>query len=130
MNIDRKQKLISYLYPNEKIAEFMIFDFYVELSNYLPKKICFSVDNLNSDKRNANFIKATKIVKLFLENNYVYKNKLNEFFPNISLSVLVTNIIYGYVLYLTPHINKGSGADVFRDKRCVSYSPFSIIDAI
>ncbi len=39
MNNIRKKKLIDYLYPTTEIAEFMFYDFYVELRFVLVLKI-------------------------------------------------------------------------------------------
>jgi len=128
MNETRKRKLLNYLYPREEIAEFMISDFYVELTIVLDKKICFSSSNIKNSERAKNLSIAREIVSNFLESNIEYKLKLEEFFPKTDKKVLIDNIICGYVMIISLHINKGSGADVFLDKRSVCYSKISILD--
>ena len=128
MNTARKNKLIEYLYPSTTSIDFMFSDLYVELSIILPKKICFSKDNLNKKVRDNNLELAVYLVNKFLVDNPLYKKRLSEFFPHRDYSVLVGDIIVGYILYLTPHINKGTGADVFLDKRSICFSKVSILD--
>lgn len=130
MNTERKNKLIKYLYPSTQAVDFMLDDFYIELIKILPKKVVFSKDNLNKDNRQKNLQLANKTVKDFLEGNQLYKNRLLELFLCKDYSSLINDIIIGYVLYLTPHINRGTGADVFADTRSVCYSKPSILDWI
>lgn len=124
----RKKKLINYLYYNKHVAEFMYNDLYVELNYVLPKKICFSNENFKKENRVKNFEKAIGIIKNFLKENVIYYNKLKEFYAYKDLNVLVKDILVGYIMFLTPHINKNSGADVYADKRSVCYSRVSILD--
>ena len=130
MNTARKNKLIEYLYPSTQAVDFMLDDFYIELIKILPKKVVFSKDNINKAIREKNLQNAIKTVKDFLEANHLYKNRLLELFLYEDYSSLINNIIIGYVLYLTPHINRGTGADVFDDARSVCYSKPSILDWI
>lgn len=130
MNTVRKNKLIEYLYPSTKAIDFMFDDFYIELIKILPKNIVFSKDNVNKVKREKNLQIAIKTVKDFIEDNKLYKNRLSELFLNKDYTILIGDIIIGYVLYLTPHINRGTGADVFADTRSVCYSKPSILDWI
>lgn len=128
MNTERKNKLIKYLYPSIKAVEFMFNDFYVELSRLLPKKVCFSNDNLNKSVRNTNLQLAVNTVNMFLVKNPIYRKRVLKFYPYKDYGVLIGDIIVGYVLYLTPHINKGTGADVFADKRSICFLEISILD--
>ena len=127
---DRKNRLLNYLYRDENIIDFMFNDLYFELNCVLPKKICFSNDNLNKATRGINLKKTVTIVNEFLNKNKKYYYRLLELFPCKDYDVLVGDIIVGYVLYLTPHINRGTGADVFADKRSVCYTKVSILDFI
>ena len=68
------------------------------------------------------------ICKQFLNDNNLYKARISEFFPSFKLERLIEEILWGYVAFITPHINSYSGADVFLDKRSVCYSKFSVID--
>ena len=128
MDNARKSKLINYLYQNKQVVEFMYNDFYVELIKILPKKICFSNDNLNSDIRKSNLTKATLIIKDFLSKNTIYYTKLKDIYNFKNIDAIIKDIIAGYILYLTPHINKNTGADVYADKRSVCYSKYTILD--
>lgn len=130
MNTERKNKLIKYLYPSTQAVDFMFDDFYIELIKILPKKIVFSKDNVNKVKREKNLQIAIKTVKDFIEDNKLYKNRLSELFLNKDYTILIGDILIGYVLYLTPHINKYTGADVFSDSRSICYSKTSILDWI
>lgn len=130
MNKTRKTALLNYLYPSSKCADFMLNDFYVELLPILAKEICFSTKNTNAEVRKENKLKAKNIVADFLERNPQYKNRLFELFGKSEINVMIDNVLIGYVMYLTPHINKFTGADVFNDKRSICYTKFSILDII
>lgn len=128
MERNRKEKLIKYLFYDNSVAEFMFNDFYVELCRVLPKNICFSKENIKKENRVNNLAKAKNTVKEFLKNNVVYYEKLKEIYGNKSIDCIINDVLAGYVLYLTPHVNKNSGADVYADKRSICYSRFSILD--
>ena len=130
MNKTRKQKVINYLFYNNYTIDFMFNDFYVELNFVLSRKICFSKDNIKKENRVKNLEKAKSVLKNFLESNVDYYNKLKEIYYNKSIESLLLDVLAGYVLYLTPNINKNSGADVYADKRSVCYSKTSIIDTL
>ena len=126
----RKQKLLNYLFPREEIVEFMFCDFYSELALVLDKKICFSSKNLNNETRRQNLELSKNIVIKFLQENDIYLKRLLEYYPDGNFKVLVSNIICGYTLIISSHINRGSGADVFLDKRSVFFSKNSILDLL
>lgn len=128
MNNIRKQKLIEYLYPTSQIAEFMLFDFYVELTFVLDKKICFSVENKKESVRKSNLQKAKTIVGNFIEKNLKYKNKLDKLYHRKIDNSFIEEVLWGYVLFITNNINRGTGADVFRDSRSICYNLTSILD--
>ena len=128
MNNIRKQKLIEYLYPTSQIAEFMLFDFYVELTFVLDKKICFSVENKKESVRKSNLQKAKTIVGNFIEKNLKYKNKLDKLYHRKIDNSFIEEVLWGYVLFITNNINRGTGADVFRDSRSICYNLISILD--
>ena len=130
MNSFRKRKLLDYLYPTEEILEFMYFDFYPELTLFLDRKICFSAQNNKQSIRKENLKIANSIIKNFLIKNINYYNKFIELFPNRDINIIISNILYGYVLNISSNINKGNGADIFLDKRSVCYSNTSIIDLL
>lgn len=126
----RKQKLLNYLYPREEIARFMICDFYVELALLLDKKICFSANNIKKEERQKNLKLAREIVYSFLQNNENYLKRAQDYFPTKDINSLITDILYGYLLLVSSNINRGTGADIFLDKRSICYSKTSIIDIL
>ena len=128
MNNIRKKKLIDYLYPTTEIAEFMLYDFYVELRFMLDKKVCFSVENKNESVRKSNLEKAKIIVKEFIDSNLNYKNKLEKLYLRKINDSFIDEVLWGYILFITNNINRGTGADVFRDSRSVCYNLISILD--
>ncbi len=130
MNKIRKKKLLDYLYPREDIAEFMVSDFYVELSFVLDKKACFSADNLKNEVRQKNLVLAKETVRKFLNENSCYRKKLEDYFSTKDENLIINNVLYGYLLIVSSHINRGNGADIFLDKRSICYSKFSIIDIL
>ena len=129
MNEIRKGKLLNYLYPREEIAEFMIGDFYAELSLVLDKKICFSPVNSKNAVRESNFILATDIIKDFLQKNTQYKDRVLKYYGT-NYDILIENILYGYVLIVSSHINRGKGADIFWDRRSVCYKKGLILEVL
>ena len=128
MNNIRKKKLIDYLYPTTEIAEFMLYDFYVELRFMLDKKVCFSVENKKESVRKSNLEKAKIIVKEFINSNLNYKNKLDKLYHRKIDNSFIEEVLWGYVLFITNNINRGTGADVFRDSRSICYNLTSILD--
>ena len=128
MNNIRKKKLIDYLYPTTEIAEFMLYDFYVELRFMLDKKVCFSVENKKESVRKSNLEKAKNIVKEFIDSNLNYKNKLEKLYLRKINDSFIDEVLWGYILFITNNINRGTGADVFRDSRSVCYNLISILD--
>ena len=128
MNSERKTKLINYLYPTVEIAEFMTYDFYPELTFVLDKKVCFSVENEKESVRKINFEKAKRIVSEFIDKNLKYKRRLVELYRRKVDDSFIEEMLWGYVLFITYNINRGTGADVFWDKRSVCYKELSILD--
>ena len=128
MELKRKKKLIEYLFPSVDTANFLINDFYVELKKVLNKKVCFSIDNLSSKKRMQNLQLAIKTIKDFLEVNKVYEIEIKKHYKTYNDETIIDLLLQGYVFYITPNIDKHTGADVFRDKRSVCYRVFSILD--
>ena len=108
----------------------MFGDFYVELSRILPKKVCFSSDNLKKEQRDKNLEKAIEIVDNFIIENPIYKTRFIELFGNMEYSMMIKDILAGYVFYNTDNIHRNTGADVFLDKRSICYTKFSILDII
>lgn len=128
MNSVRKTKLINYLYPTVEIAEFMTHDFYVELTFVLDKKVCFSVVNKKENARKVNFEMAKRIVSEFIDKNLKYKRRLVELYRRNIDNNFIEEMLWGYVLFITYNINRGTGADVFRDSRSVCYKRVSVLD--
>ena len=128
MNSERKTKLINYLYPTVEIAEFMTYDFYPELTFVLDKKVCFSVENEKESVRKINFEKAKRIVSEYIDKNLKYKRRLVELYRRKVDDSFIEEMLWGYVLFITYNINRGTGADVFWDKRSVCYKELSILD--
>ena len=128
MNSERKTKLINYLYPTVEIAEFMTYDFYPELTFVLDKKVCFSVENEKESVRKINFEKAKRIVSEFIDKNLKYKRRLVELYRRKVDDSFIEEMLWGYILFITYNINRGTGADVFWDKRSVCYKELSILD--
>ena len=128
MNSERKTKLINYLYPTVEIAEFMTYDFYPELTFVIDKKVCFSVENEKESVRKINFEKAKRIVSEFIDKNLNYKRRLVELYRRNIDNSFIEEVLWGYVLFITYNINRGTGADVFRDSRSVCYKRVSVLD--
>ena len=128
MNDIRKNKLTKYLYPTKEIAEFMLYDFYVELINVLDRKTCFSNNNCKASVRTENLGKSKQIIKTFIKSNINYKKRINELYRKDISDDFISEILWGYILFVTTDINSGTGADVFWDKRSVCYKELSILD--
>ena len=130
MEIERKQKLINYLYPNEKIRGFFCDELYIELQNFIPNQICITSKNTSFSSRNENLNKIYSIVNNFVEKNSYYKNKILYFYKDEQFNNIIKKIVIGYVFYLSNAIPRYVSIDIFRDRRSICYSPISIIDII
>lgn len=128
MNSKRRSELIKYLYPTNEVFNFMYGDMYIELAQIIPKRLCFSIDNLKSENRANNYKIVFEKISKFIDENKLYKEKLFEFFPHKNYKNLILDIIVGYTFYLTPHINRNTGADVLADRRSVCYSCVLLLD--
>lgn len=128
MNDLRKKLLFEYLYPTEEVYEFCYGDLYLNLLNVLEKKICFSKDNLKKENRENNLIKAKNLVKKYIEEDFRYYNKIKSLYKNIMFDDVIDEILWGYIIFITPKVNYGTGADVFWDKRSIYYKKISILD--
>ena len=128
MNTNRKEKLINYLFPTVEVAEFLFGDLYVELSKVLPKKICFSSENIKKTCRDENLKRAKEIVNEFINGNLRYERRLIELIGKVERDILIKDLLAGYIFYCTDNVNRNTGADVFEDRRSICYSKFSILD--
>lgn len=129
MNNIRKKKLLAYLYQTEE-KETLLSEIYTKLLFVLDRKICFNNCNLNKAVREYNFKKAKQVISNFIDENAHYKIAIKKVFAKIDFNSIVEEILWGYILFITPNINKSTGADVFLDKRSVCYSKNSIIDLL
>ena len=78
MTQGQKMKMISYLYLNKDLQDFLCNDFFQELKKELPKESCISEDNLNDECREENYGIALVSIFIFLHNNPDYANIINK----------------------------------------------------
>ena len=128
--MERKQKLIKYLFPTEEIRSFMCNDLYMELMEQIPRFLCISSKNITNSVRKENFEKVNSIITNFIENNENYKQMLKKLFSNKELKNIISDIVIGYVFFITQTNLKYNHIDIFRDKKSICYSPISIIDIL
>ena len=64
----------------------------------------------------------------FIDKNLKYKRRLVELYRRKVDDSFIEEMLWGYVLFITYNINRGTGADVFWDKRSVCYKKLSILD--
>ena len=119
MTQGQKMKMISYLYLNKDLQEFLCNDFFQELKKELPKESCISEDNLNDECREENYGIALVSIFIFLHNNPDYANIINKNFSGYTDMELAKHLTLGYVFYLT---NVDEDIDMFKDKRSICYS--------
>ena len=129
MQKERKEKLIKYLFPNEKSRKLLCEDVYFELEKVLPKNICLSYKNNNSEKRKENLAFARDKIKQFLNQNPIYLKEIENIYKGFETESLVDTLLFGYVFFLIFSSNEGE-LDVFLCKNSVCYSPISIIDIL
>ena len=73
MEVEKKKKLLKYLYPTEQIRSFLCDDLYMELLRQVPKTLCISSNNFALAKRKENYCKVTNLIKEFFDTNSDYK---------------------------------------------------------
>ena len=129
MNFERKQKLLKYLYPTEKIRSFMCNDLYVELHAVMPK-VCILSKNVNFQIRKKNLESVYNTVKVFFKNNHNYKRQIEGLFCDKNYEEVLNDIVIGYVFFVANTSNIYSKIDIFKDKKSICYCPISVIDLI
>ncbi len=78
--------------------------------------------------RKFNLEKAKGILSEFIDGSLKYKNKLDKLYHRKIDNSFIEEVLWGYVLFITNNINRGTGADVFRDSRSICYNLTSILD--
>lgn len=127
---ERKKKLIKYLYPNEKLRQFLCEELYFELADILPKELCISTKTMSDVTRRERMTMAKNNVKQFLKQNPSYIDWLKYFFKDKTTDEIVDDLIIGYVFYLANAKSRFDCIDIFRDKRSLCYCPISVIDIL
>ena len=130
MNIETKTKLLKYLFPTEDARCFLCDDLYMELNELIPKPIIVSSKNTILFNRKHNLNMVTDIVNAFLEENIDYKQKVLEIYKNSSFENIINDIVIGYTLFYCNSSYKYNSIDIFKDKRCICYSPISKVDIL
>ena len=130
MNIERKQKLLKYLYPTEKIRSFLCNDLYMELHELIPRQLCISTQNMTLAVRKGNLNKLETIITSFLEGNKEHYQSIMQLCQNQSWDTIIQDIVIGYTFFTTNLISRYNGIDIFKDRRSVCYAPISIIDLL
>ncbi len=128
MTDEKKLKLLKYLFPTDEIRIFMCNDFFVELLNVIPKKLCISTQNISVQKRKENYQSVLGLLRKFLKENANYRKIVLQLYNADKLEELEEQIIIGYVIFLIHCDKRWYWLDIFQDKRSICYSPISIVD--
>lgn len=129
MQLERKQKLVKYLYPTEQIRSFMWNDLYLELKEVVPK-ICILSKNTNFQIRKQNLKKVTDIIKNFIQNNQNYKLEIENLYHDKNWNSIIEDIVIGYVFFVSNTVTVYNNVDILSNKKSICYSPISILDII
>ena len=130
MNDIRKEKLIKYLYPNEKARKFMCVELYEELSPLISAGDCISSKNFTNSIRKENMQKVQGIVEDFFSKNQNYYEKIKKIYSIESLEEVVDITIISFVFILSYFFTESFVTDIFNDKRSICYAPISVIDLV
>ena len=129
MNLERKQKLISYLYPTVEIMDFMCNDVYQELKEVIPLQCCISYKNNVSIVRTENLKFVKQKINTLIEND-VYKKILFELYKSNNLNKISNDVLIGFVFYVSNIKRRYNNIDIFRDKKSICYERISLLDFI
>ena len=116
------QKLYKLLFKNETIQKFLCNDLFEELKEQISLTNCLSKNNLNNKTREINYIKVQNTIALFLLNNKIYLNILNELFSEFTFNQLVTHLIACFVFYLSKINITYSNINIFTNKYSICYN--------
>ena len=130
MTDSRKTILAKYLYPTEKIAEFMFKDVYIELDKIIPRDICISSKNKNKQTRQNNLLVVSNLISQFIKQNQDYAKTLMDLYSHNNIDFIIDDVMIGYIFYLSISKFKDSEPDILRDDRCVTYAPISSIEIL
>lgn len=130
MNINRKQKLVEYLYPTEQIMSFMCNDLYQELLENISVSSCISSKNVVNKLRGENLKYVKSQIFRFLNSNREYINRLFELYQHNDLNKIVDDILIGLVFYISNTTDKFFRLDIFNDKKSICYNKMSILNFI
>ena len=130
MDIERKKKLLNYLFPTEEAREFVCNNFFDELSLIIKPTFCICYNNITVGvkKRNKEIVKDK--IKNFLSGNNFYLNKLSNLYSEKSIDKLTDDMLIGYVFYISVSSTRYNSFDIFKDRRSICYEPISIIDML
>ncbi len=89
----------KYLYPNIKIAKFMILELNPALDKFLPIKLKFQIANRHYRKKAYKKLYA-KIQNFLIQFDY-YFFKLNAIFTQLNFNDLIKYVIINYSFYFS-----------------------------
>ena len=118
---DKMMKFLKYLYPTDEIRDFMINDFYQELSEIIPKTKCFSSENVVNATRENNYNYVRTSIIEFLNTNPTYQKELQKLFKK-PVNEMVEEFIIGHVFYVVNTDKNNSGVDIFKNKKSICYT--------
>jgi len=121
-----KQKLIEYLYPTDKMMEFMCNDIYQELLKIIPLKMCISYKNTNKFVREENKVVVENTIKNFINTNN-YKQQLFKFYKHENINTIAKDVLIGLVFYIANTNDKYANIDIFSSSKSICYDKTSIL---
>ncbi len=130
MNINRKQKLVEYLYPTEEVMNFMCNDLYQELLQNVSQASCISSKNLVKSVRDKNLQHVKNQILAFVQNNGEYANILFDYYKSTNLNKIIDDILIGLVFYVANTTERFCRLDIFNDKKSICYNKMSILNFI
>ncbi len=123
----KKQKLVEYLYPTQKLMDLMCKDEYQELLNIIPISKCISCQNASRKIREQNFECVKNLIIEFLKDKN-YRAIIFDCYKNTNESIIVYNILLGLVFYMANTNDKYRDIDILADKKSICYDINSILN--
>lgn len=127
---ERKVKLLNYLYPTEEARKFMCNDFYIELAEVVPRRLCVTASDMTLAKRKENMQIVKAEIEKFIKLHPIYEKTILDIYREKNWKDILDDVVIGYVFFVTHTHYKFQFIDIFKSKGCITYSPLSIIDVI
>jgi len=128
--MNKEQKILNYIFPNDEIRAFLCNDLFIELNSVIPKNLCISKKNINNLTRLKNYNKVKLLITNFIQTNKIYIDRLTTLYNYANLSRIISEILTGYVFYFSKLNKIYKNFDIFNNSLSICYNSINFFDSL